>query len=295
MAGARFRSILAASDLGPASDEVVGSAAALAERLGAALHVLHALELELLPPLEAPTFPGRIRQAEEALAGQARRVAPSLRPASLQVVDYAAHRAIEARAAEVSADLVVVGPHRGGEVGARFLGTTADRVIRTAAVPSLVARGALTVPIRRIGVPTDFSAPARGALDLALALAGPLGGDAGGGGPELLVFHIAWHVERQDGPALEEPELRSRVEREAADAVDRAGADPSPHVPTEVVRGVSPAEAIGSYAREHGLELLVLGTHGHGGLRRFLIGSVASGAARQAPCPVLLVPPRFEA
>ena len=36
---------------------------------------------------------------------------------------------------------------------------------------------------------------------------------------------------------------------------------------------------------------VVLGTHGHSGLRRALIGSVASAVARSAPVPVLLVPP----
>src|SRR5690606_1361649 len=38
-------------------------------------------------------------------------------------------------------------------------------------------------------------------------------------------------------------------------------------------------------------DLVVLGTHGRGLLKRFLLGSVASGVARRSPCPVLLVPP----
>ncbi|HEU0078622.1 MAG TPA: universal stress protein [Longimicrobiaceae bacterium] len=36
---------------------------------------------------------------------------------------------------------------------------------------------------------------------------------------------------------------------------------------------------------------LVLDTHGHGALRRALVGSIASAVARGAGCPVLLVPP----
>jgi nucleotide-binding universal stress UspA family protein len=288
MEGGGIRSILAASDLGPASDEVVRAAAALAERLGAGLHLLNALEIERLPALEAPTFPGRVRQAGELLEEQARRVAPAVHPASTAVRESAAHAAIEARAAEVAADLVVVGPHRGGEVGVRFLGTTADRVIRTAEVPSLVVRGPLELPLRRIGVPTDFSGPARGALDLALALAGSLGGE--GEGPEVRLFHVGWSVERRDGPALEDRELVPALVREAEEAVARAGSGPHRVYP-EVVWGVSPAESITRHARQEGLQLLVMGTHGRGGLRRLLIGSVASGVAREAHCPVLLVPP----
>lgn len=286
-------SILAASDLGPASDKVVRSAAALAGRLGAELHLLHALDLEKLPPPAGAggdtSFPERTRQAERALTEQAERAASPVRPASLRVVNYVPDRAIRDRAAEVSADLIVVGPHSGGEVGAHFLGTTADRVIRSAEVPCLVAPVSLSLPARRIGVPTDFSDPARAALGLALDLVGRLG-DAPGA--EIRVFHVGWSVERVDVPELGEEEFRPRMEQQVRDVMAGAG-EPSPvPVRTEVVWGVSPAEAIAKHARDAELDLLVLGTRGEGGLKRLLIGSVASGVARQAPCPVLLVPPR---
>lgn len=291
MRGGQIRSILAASDLGPASDAVVGAAAAVAARTGAALHLLNALEIERLPELEAPTYPGRVEQAEALLAEQARRVAAVASAASLHVSGSAPHLAVETRAAEVSADLIVVGPHRGGEVGARFLGTTADRVIRTAEVPALVVRAPLELPLRRIGVPTDFSEPAGGALDVALALAEPLGG----AGTEVRVFYVGWTVERHDGPALEDQTLRPRLEGQVADAVGRAGGRAPVPVRAEIVWGVSPADSIGDHARREAMDLLVMGTHGEGGLRRLLVGSVASRVAREAPCPVLLVPPSFGA
>ncbi|HXJ83024.1 MAG TPA: universal stress protein [Candidatus Methylomirabilis sp.] len=50
------------------------------------------------------------------------------------------------------------------------------------------------------------------------------------------------------------------------------------------------APQIISYAREHGVGLIVLGTHGRTGLTRALLGSVAEGVVRLAPCPVLTVP-----
>jgi hypothetical protein len=52
-----IRSILAATDLGAASDEVVRAAAGLAERTGARLHLINALEIERLPGMENPTYP----------------------------------------------------------------------------------------------------------------------------------------------------------------------------------------------------------------------------------------------
>jgi nucleotide-binding universal stress UspA family protein len=286
-----IRSILAATDLGPASDEVVRAAAALAERTGARLHLVNALEIGQLPGMENPTYPDRVQQANDLLADQARRVAGAAAVDSLAVVEYAAHRAIEARVAEVSADLVVVGPHRGGPAGARFLGTTADRVIRTAAVPTLVVRGPLAFPLRRIGVPTDLSPPAAGALEAALALAAECG-DAAGPGPEIRVFYVGWSVERADGPAAWEQQLSNSLDAQVEAAVARAGGGPF-DVRTEVVWGIVPGDSIADHARAQQMDLLVLGTHGQGGLRRLLVGSVASGVASQAPCPVLLVPPSF--
>jgi nucleotide-binding universal stress UspA family protein len=286
-----IRSILAATDLGPASDPVVRAAAALAERTGARLHLLNALEIEQLPGMENPTYPDRVQQANQLLTEQARRVAATAAVESLVVVEYAAHRAIEARAAEVAADLVVVGPHRGGSAGARFLGTTADRVIRTAEVPTLVVRGPLAFPPRRIGVPTDLSPPAAGALDAALALAAEYR-DPAGPGPEIRVFYVGWSVQRADGPAVWEEQLSGSLAARVDEAVARAGGGPF-HVRTEVVWGIAPADSIADHARAEQMDLLVMGTHGQGGLRRLLVGSVASGVASQAHCPVLLVPPSF--
>jgi nucleotide-binding universal stress UspA family protein len=40
------------------------------------------------------------------------------------------------------------------------------------------------------------------------------------------------------------------------------------------------------------VDVAVLGSHGHGALRRALLGSVSEGVIRHAPCPVLVVPSR---
>ena len=39
-------------------------------------------------------------------------------------------------------------------------------------------------------------------------------------------------------------------------------------------------------------DLIVVGSHGHGALRRVLLGSVSEGLIRKAPCPILVVPAR---
>lgn len=49
------------------------------------------------------------------------------------------------------------------------------------------------------------------------------------------------------------------------------------------------AEAILQYARDQGVDLIAMSTHGRGGLGRLVFGSVADEVLRSAPCPVLLL------
>lgn len=63
------------------------------------------------------------------------------------------------------------------------------------------------------------------------------------------------------------------------------------------VREGTPFLEIIRYARDHQIDLIVLGTHGRTGLAHVLLGSVAEKVVRKAPCPVLTVRPpeyRFE-
>jgi nucleotide-binding universal stress UspA family protein len=55
-----------------------------------------------------------------------------------------------------------------------------------------------------------------------------------------------------------------------------------------------PAREIVSYAWRHGIDVIVMGTHGRTGVSRALLGSVAEAVARHASCPVLTVPATTE-
>jgi universal stress protein A len=51
----------------------------------------------------------------------------------------------------------------------------------------------------------------------------------------------------------------------------------------------SPAAAILECAKDNAIDLIVMGTHGRGGVAHLLLGSVAERVVRTAPCPVLTV------
>jgi nucleotide-binding universal stress UspA family protein len=61
------------------------------------------------------------------------------------------------------------------------------------------------------------------------------------------------------------------------------------HPVSTVVLVGSPAVKIIDYARSHAIDLVVMSTHGRGGLARWVYGSVADKVLQAAPCPVYLV------
>jgi nucleotide-binding universal stress UspA family protein len=81
--------------------------------------------------------------------------------------------------------------------------------------------------------------------------------------------------------------LRSEGQR-AVDAVTETAADAGIDGVGEVRVGV-PHEEILAYAGDVDADLLVLGTHGRTGLRRYLLGSVAERVVRLAEPPILTV------
>jgi nucleotide-binding universal stress UspA family protein len=141
-----------------------------------------------------------------------------------------------------------------------------------------------------IVVAVDFSDSTPDALEAALALAGAEAGSH---------VHLL-HVVPSAVPALwtDEPStLDLRIAEQAwTDAALKQLAtlaaaqtlDPA-KVTTAVVVG-APANEIVRYAEGHHADVVVLGSHGHGLVRRFLLGSVADRTVRQAPCAVLIVP-----
>lgn len=59
----------------------------------------------------------------------------------------------------------------------------------------------------------------------------------------------------------------------------------------DAIEGDDVAASIVGYAKDHSCDLIVISTHGRGGLSRLVFGSVAENVVRHAPCPVLVMRP----
>jgi len=59
----------------------------------------------------------------------------------------------------------------------------------------------------------------------------------------------------------------------------------------ESIESNHPADKITEYAEQSGMDLIIMATHGYTGLKKLVLGSVASGVVSQSAVPVLLIRP----
>jgi universal stress protein A len=123
----------------------------------------------------------------------------------------------------------------------------------------------------QVMVATDFSACSSEATRVAAEYARKLGA-------RLHIVHIVWPTS--------DPAPRSELSRLAEELGQVVP------VVTAVESGLPAADQLVRYADRHGIDLIVLGTHGRTGVSRALVGSVAERVVRTASCPVLTVPCR---
>ncbi len=175
-------------------------------------------------------------------------------------------------------DAVVVGT--AGKAGLQriFSGSTADGVVRRSEIPVFVIPPGASIapqPFENILLASDDSDPGDAALAFAIDLAAT----------EHARLTIGSVVETDSKNAV--LELHDAAQSIAAIACDHARAR-DVRCERMIVEGM-PADEILAIASEKGSDLIVVGTHGRRGLRRWLLGSVAEAIMRRSPVPVVVV------
>jgi nucleotide-binding universal stress UspA family protein len=204
--------------------------------------------------------------------------------------------ALRRRALEPEVALVVMATHGMGGLKRAWLGSVADALIRMSPRPVLLARpdaedfslaAAADRGFHHIVIPLDGSEAAEKVVPIAESF-----GDGFGARFTLLrvISPVTWQVPTAPYPVppifgvpLSEDVAVEYLDGLAAEMRSR-GLD----VATHVSQGVSPAALIAQYAEEHGADLIAIGTEGAGGVRRFLLGSVADKVVRGSDVPVLV-------
>lgn len=140
---------------------------------------------------------------------------------------------------------------------------------------------------KRILFPTDFSDGSAAAVPYVADLAAKYGS-------KVYALHVVYDVAKSSGwylPSVDLETFFSELRASAENGLDDFASDHLGGVADlekTVVSGL-PFEEILKFAREKGVDLIVMGTHGRSGIDRVLFGSTAARVVRGAPCPVMTV------
>ncbi len=272
--------ILLATDLSARSDRALARATQLADQTGCALSIVHVVDEEA---------PDRVRdaatrQAQAEIGASLARIAPALdERCVIEIVAGSGARSILEVVERSNVDLLVLGLHRNETAASALIGSTIERSLRLGSAPVLVVKSAADGPYRKVLAATDFSAPARRALEVAHLVA-----------PEAAI--TLSHAYQTPFPGLlgedtrRDVAARHRAElEETADAL-RAALNPSAAalVTMDIEEG-DPIAVLSDAADRLKPNLLALGALGRLGPASALLGGVARHFLRHPPCDILAV------
>jgi nucleotide-binding universal stress UspA family protein len=282
-----WKRIVVGVDTSIAASQAAVFAERLAVRAGTTCHFVHATR----DPLAGPNTPeshryrrALIEQVRAQLVDVLASAAPNA-PATLTVRLGARAPVVEHLAADVDAELVVLGGKHHSALDRWVGGSTALDVARTTALPLLVTAGPAAA-IRRILVALDASAAARPTIAGAERLATVF--DA-----ELRALSVLEPIPVI--PNVPTPDMSAyyawceeELKRDVWSLIR------TPAVKT-VLRYGMPVETILREAAQWQADLVVVGSHGKGWTERLLLGSVTERLLNQLPTSLLIIPAAVKA
>jgi nucleotide-binding universal stress UspA family protein len=285
-----MKRILVASDLSKRSRRAIRRAVALARQFGCELIALHVADDDRPEELIAAEF----RSAEAAMREHLDAAGSGGLAPEPVIVTRAGDpfKVISEEADRVEADLIVMGAHRKRLLGDVFTGTTIERVMRLGSRPVLMVNRDGENPYRQVLAAVDLSEASAHALRTArsLGLLDPAHAAAVHGfmplGEGMMYYANVDQKRIDEHVAVSASEARAAL---GGFLRDNGFADM-----TDVlfVEKGGPHEAIEIGVSKFRPELLVIGTRGHSGVKRILLGSVADQVLRRIDTDILAVPPR---
>ncbi|WP_257835534.1 universal stress protein [Phenylobacterium sp. J426] len=285
-AGGPPRTILLATDLSARCDRATDRAVQLAKAWQARLVVLTAIEPDVQEalrrePYEAPSWRRDAGPEALAVARIRREFGRIVQDADVRVVEGEPASAIDAIAEEVGAELIVTGVARDETFGRYFLGSTVERLARLTPVPLLVVK-ARVEHYGEILVAADFSEPSQNALTAA---------DRFFPNAPVTVLHAC---EAPFAGLLDKSDFRDQwraQEQRACEAfMERSQLTWEARARVKVlVDHGSPEALVRRYMLDRGVDLVVVGTHGYGGVFGRRLGGTAKRILAFAPGDVLLI------
>ncbi|MZR32390.1 universal stress protein [Sneathiella litorea] len=286
-----MKSLLVATDFSERSDRAIRRATLLARTYDAAVMLIHIVDDDQ---------PKRLIKAEEQAASKLlEEQARSLREidgleCEFRIALGDPFEKIMQIGREEDVDLVIIGPHRRQILKDVFVGTTAERIIRTSDRPVLMANAVPAGAYRQILIATDLSDCSGDALRAAVGLDLIKKSDVS-------VLHVfdAPPTGLMNRASLSDDQIQDYLYNEE----QRASLDLLAFLVEHDLRSVpsilkpaisSVEEVILSAAREISAEVIIIGSRGKTGLAKTLLGSTAEKLLCVSDHDILVVPPRLQ-
>jgi nucleotide-binding universal stress UspA family protein len=290
----RFENVVIGTSLTPESSEFLRSALAVTRALGAKVRLVHAIPLQPIAygfeGIVGPDIMDRLKELQTddlALQIQETKVLES-ELIGADVVAGAPHQALEDVASASHADLIIVGAFENPGPGGRLLGSTTDRVIRSVHCPVLILRKGLPLPPSRVLAPVDLSPSSALAVETGIRLLTQMNAV---GSTAVETFFVLSPLSRGLPLNSSPQEIDRRAREELLRFTSEHTQGWEGTIETRLRIGEPRAEVL-KELEGHPVDLVVVGSHGHGKVHRALIGSVAGQISRRATCSVLFVPHR---
>ena len=288
------RTVLLATDASPASEPALRIAHALAEG-GADVHALYVVDsrsVPIPPPLDVAVALADAAYGEAFRTEREAELRNTLSQVLGRTVDWplavalgTPARAIRHEAAQLHADLVIVGLRRHNVIERIAEDGTALDVMRTAPCPVLGVAASLSRMPKRVLAAVDFSRASLEAARAADRLVGQEGTLILAYVPPTLtdVLEDGARVIHELGVKAAFEWFKRELRRDDPRSVQEVLL---PRSPTQSVAG-----ALFAYADTASIDLIALGSARHGRVERWILGSVTTDVARDGRRSVLVVPP----
>lgn len=294
-----FERILCAVDFSEPSEHALLFSSLLAKQLNKKLHLLNVLAPVPIYPTEAEIMLGISPQAIPSELHRANYLKDRLEltrkhyeekgfDVTAETLSGEPSKALLEYTSNCPNDLLIMGTHGYRGIPKFLLGSTAMDVLRRSSVPVLTIREQHKEnPIQKIIVGVDFSAACEPAIEYGVSLSRATGAN-------LEFVYVMSPLEIAGSPETTVPVYRKEIIdankavamkefndiREKIDDIDAE---------CTILTGASPYRELVQYISECKADLLIVGTHGRTGIKRFFLGSVMERLVQVSPCPVLSI------
>lgn len=279
-----MKKLMMATDLSARSDRALERAVSLAREHGASLTVVHVVDDHLpasLADMQKDAATSAIHKHVRELS------ADNGPPVSIEVIFGRAHAAIVEMSEKTGAEMIVLGMHREDAFKDMFRGTTVERIIRAANVPTLLVKDRVSGPYRQIMVGVDFSVYSRRAVEFAVKFA------KGGHFSLVHAYDVPFkgflHGDdiRSEVSKRHELQFTQMMDQEMASIL--GGLEVPAARLDRIMQEGTARGVLNQQISRLKPDLLVVGTHGRTGVAHAFLGSIAEEMLSMPPCDVLAV------